>query len=229
MTHQRKKNLQKNFARMFWVRVFLNIRFLNIVISLFYISRGLTLQNIIMLPIIWAITTMIFEIPSSYLADTWGRKKTILLAVGFAAMQMSVFMIAQGFWEMAIGMFFYGLLSASISGTDVALIYDTKKELGQDESLSVIGKYWSGMNFGKIISTFVGAYIAKDLTEIQFQLLLVIDIIFIFLAGIVASRLIEPNHKMDVEAQEAGIIRDAVKIFRKYPILMKAMINAEFV
>lgn len=230
MTQERKKALEKNFLRMFLIRLFYHLKFLNIVISLFYVARGLTLQQILYLNIIWAITTVLFEIPSSYLADVWGRKRTILIGLAFGLMQMSVFIFAQGFWEMAVGMFFYGLLSACISGTDIALLYDTQKELGKEEDyLSTVGKYWSGMNLGKILSSLIAAYIARDLTETQFQFLIILDLISMCFAIGMALRLREPEHKMDLEKQEAGILKDAWAILRRNPGLRRAIINAEFI
>lgn len=213
---------------MFWFRTFLNIRFINAISALFYLSRGLDLSQMIYLGVWWGLGAFLFEIPSSYLADRWGRKKTIILSVVIGFSYMTILFFGYGFIAMAFASFIYGVMSAGLSGTDIAVVYDTNKELGREgESMSVIGKYHSAFNMTKIFSVALGAYIAKDLTDFQFQIVLLLDIIFLVLAGIIAMTITEPRHTMDLEKQEAGIFLDAIKLLRENPSLLKGILNRE--
>ncbi len=215
---------------MFWIRAFLNLKVINIVLSLFYLHRGATLAEIFYLGLFWATGALLFEIPSSYLADKWGRKRTIILGAIFMSIYLFVFIFAQGFIWLAVAMVFYGLSFACFSGTDHALLYDTEKELrGEEKTLSRLGSYDSAQNIFKIFTPIIGALIAHDLSSIQFVIVIVIDFIGTLVALYLSFRIVEPNHHMDLEKQEAGIIMDAIKIFKTHKMLARVILNSELV
>jgi len=226
MAKTRKQKLEKNFSRMFWIQAFLNIRMLNIVSTLFFLHRGLTLSQIFYLSIVWAITNLLFEIPSSYLADKLGRKKTIILGITFALFFWILLISAHSFLVFTIALIFASLQFACFSGTTDALIYDTNKELGREsKSLEKLGNLYSANHLFKIFTPIIGVLIAKDLQESQFIIIILIDIAITFIGLIIASRLVETNHYVDVEKQEAGIIKDAFKLIKKDWQLIKAILS----
>lgn len=226
MTSSRFVRLKRNFSSMFWMRAFLTVKFINIVLSIFYISRGLTIPQIFYLSIIWTLANLLFEVPSSYMADVWGRKKTILLAVLLYTLYYIVFIFGHGFIVFAIAIFLYGTSFALLTGTEDALVYDTTRELNlNDRSLSEFGKYYSARHIFKIVVPFIGALLARDLTSTQFELVLILDILMSLGAIIFAYRLTEPHHYVDVQEMEAGIITDAWKLIRKNPMYIRAILN----
>ncbi len=222
--------LKKNFRRMFWIKAFSNIRFISIVVALFYLHRGLELSDIYYLSIFWAIGSLLFEVPSSYLADHWGRKKTIILGLFLSIIYFSIFLFAHSFLWFAVAAFFYGAANACMTGTDVALVYDTEKELkNSKKTLGKLGKFHAARRLFKVVGAVVGAYIAKDLFAWQFNTLILIDIFSLLIALTFAARLVEPRHKMDLEKQEAGVMKDAISLFRNNKILFKVMLNKELI
>ena len=101
-----REELQKNFKRMFWLKAFINIKLLNVALSIFYVARGLKLEQIFYLTVVWAVANLVFEVPSSYLADQWGRKKTLILAVLLFSSYYGIFFFANSFFLFCIGIFF---------------------------------------------------------------------------------------------------------------------------
>jgi len=230
MDKNRKKALRRNYARMFWIRAFLNLKLINIVLSIFYVSRGASLGQIFYLGVVWAVSAFLFEIPSSYMADRWGRKKTIMLGAIFMLFQWVALLFAQGFWQLSIAIFFWGLAYACMSGTDEALLYDTAKELGEEETTaSKLGKFEAARNIFKIFTPIIGALIAKDLLESQFTLLLLVDVVGSFVSIILVFFITEPKHTMDLEKQEAGVMLDSVNLLKKDKFLLRAILNNELV
>lgn len=226
MTEKRQKNLKRNFGLMFWIQGLLCVKVMNLVSTLFYINRGLTLSEIFYTAIVFAVVNLFFEIPSSYLADKWGRKKTIMLAAIFAALGWTVQIFAFDFASFLIAFAFMALSYACMSGTDDALIYDTNRELGSDSrSLQELGRYYSAQRFLKIITPLIGAIIAKDLVEWQFILLLFIDIAVALGALFLATRLTEPHHYMDLEKVETGTFIDAYNLIRYNPDLIRSILG----
>lgn len=228
MTPHDASTLEKNHSKMFVIRSLVNIRMINVVLSLFYLSRGLTLSQIFYANIFWAVATLLFEVPSSYLADYWGRKNTLLLGCVFALVQWIIFYVGEGFLWMSIGIAFYGLFCACFSGTDQALIYDTDKALKkEDRALHSLGVYESAQHLLKILAPVVAVLFARDLTAAQFHILIGIDIIATVIACIILFRVVEPDHTMDIHTMEVGIVTDGWKLFFKEPFLFRVILNKE--
>lgn len=204
----------------------MNFKLMNTVISIFYIHRGLTLQQIFLLGVIYAVANVIFEIPSSYAADRWGRKKTIALAVCFMALSSVCDFFAHSFLFFAFDLFLYALSYAFMSGTDDALVYDTSRELGQEKnSLKELGKYYSAQKFFKIIAPLLAVVIAHDLLEWQFKIIILIEFVTTVGGLFFVYRLVEPVHHVAVEKVEAGIITDAWKLIRNDWGLVRMILN----
>jgi len=211
---------------MFLIRAFLNLNIINIVVTLFYLHRGLTLSQIFYLSIVWSVAMLLFEVPSSYLADKWGRKKIIILGVILNLAHLLVYIFANNIVIFIISIIFMAMSYAAFSGTDDALIYDTNKELKRSkDSLKELGKYYSARSFFKIVTPLIGAIVAYQLLEWQFVSLIILDLLFTFSTLIIALRLVEPNHIIDVVKQEAGIIKDAYKVIRNNKCFVRAIFS----
>ena len=222
----RRHKLFRNFRLMFFLQAFLSVRTLNVVASLFYLARGLTLSQIFYLSIFWAVINIVSEVPSSYLADRWGRNKTIILSSVLYVINCVTLIFAHSFGMFVLGIFFFALSYACFSGTDEALVYDTSRELGDSEnSLRRLGQYSAAEKIFKIITPLIGVLIAKDLTEHQFTILLIIDSLAAFCALIISLFIIEPQQYFEVEKVEAGVLHDAVKLIKNNPNLMRAICN----
>jgi len=220
------KQLRGNFFNMFWISALLNVKLISMISTVFYVYRGLSLSEIFYTSIVWSLVNLLFELPSSYMADKWGRKKTILIGILFAVASSVVNYFAYGFWWMSVSIILMAISFACLSGTDEALIYDTGKELGETkESLKSLGKYYSGQRVFKIFTPFIAALIANNLTNDQFFILIHIDTFMTSAAVFMALRLIEPNHFMDLEKMEKGIFHDAVSFFKQDKDMVKAMFS----
>lgn len=105
------------------------------------------------------LVTVVLELPTGALADLLGRKKTIflgLLLTGLSWIYISQMRNVMWLWS---GYFINAVGNALVSGADVALIFDSLKELGKDKKYA---QYMSkaGLIFrsGMVVSTFLGGY-----------------------------------------------------------------------
>ena len=115
---------------------------------------------------------------------------------------------------------------ACFSGTDDAVIYDSNRELGEHSaSLRRLGKYYSAKRIFKIFSPLLGAWLARDLADGQFILLMSLDAFFAVGSVILACGLTEPKQHYEVEKVEAGVMKDAVYLFKKDYNLIRAIFN----
>ena len=226
MVSERVKRLRKNPTILFWAKALLNVKMMNIVVTLFYLHRGLTLSQVFFLSIVWSVVNIIVEIPSSYLADKWGRKKTLMLGSIAFVLQVILLFFANNFWIFALSIALLACSYACFSGTDDALIYDTKKELKEeDKSLKALGTYYSAQRIFKIITPVIGVFIAKDLIASQFIIIIAVDLLAALGTLFLITRLEEPHHAMDVAKQEAGVILDAFTLIKNNKGLLRLIIN----
>jgi len=226
ITQEHRKRLSGNFRRMFFIQAFQSVKMVNIVVSLLYLARGLSLSQIFYLSMVWAFISIAFEVPSSYLADRWGRKKTIILGTVLYFVSCIVPIFAHSFFVFGIGNALYALGYACFTGTDDAVIYDTNRELGEHgASLRRLGKYYSAQRIFKIVSPLLGAFLARGLTDGQFVLLMSLDALFAVVSVFLALGLVEPKQHYAVEKVEAGVFKDAYHLIKNNYSLIRAIFN----
>ncbi len=222
----RQDLLRRNPSLLFWGKAFLKLTFLNGVVTLFYIHRGVSIDQIFYLSIVWSLTSLSFEVPTGYLADRFGRRQTILLGGALMLLSSALAFFSHGFWMFVM---VFILMSASFccfSGTDEAIVYDGLVELGEERGATKYSGYIeSADNVFNMIIPVIGAWIARDLQETHFQILIILDMVSTMLGMYFLSRLVEPQHTMSLLKKEAGIWQESKTLIRQDPFLLRIAFN----
>lgn len=222
----RVERLNRNPRLLFWAKVLMNFKTLNAIVTLFYLHRGLTLDQVVWLSGIFGVATLVAEIPTGYMADRFGRKRTLMVGVVGLAVAALLHWFARDFSAFVVAFVAMAFAGACFSGTEEALLYDTLAETGREgEMLRQNSRLLSAMNLPKIFFPAIGALIAVDLTETQFRWLIGIDLIGLVVALFLLYFLVEPRHKKNVAAVETGIFRESVETIRSQPALFVAAMN----
>ena len=132
MSTPTRRQLERNYQRILVLSFFQVFLVLMPIIVLFFESRGLTLPEIFLLQAWFAAVVLVMEAPSGYLADLLGRKRVIVAGTFFIAVGQSILLFAEGFWQLALFESCLGLGLSLVSGSDLALLYDTELALHQD-------------------------------------------------------------------------------------------------
>ena len=133
-------DLSGNSRRFTIFTVFYNARAYYPVLAILFLDLGLTLDQFVLLNLIWATTILLFEVPSGALADTLGRKKLLVTAAGLMVLEMLCLLLAPrdgGVVLIALCVLnrvLSGLSEACVSGADEALAYDSLPESGRADS-----------------------------------------------------------------------------------------------
>jgi predicted MFS family arabinose efflux permease len=124
-------------------------------------ARGLSVSEIVLVEIVYAVLTILLEVPSGAISDRWSRKYVL-------ALNMVFFMVNTLLWVLAqdIRLFLLGSIAASIhvtlhSGTDTSFLYDTLKQLGKDHAIEkTLGNAIFWENTMAIIAGVAGGMVA---------------------------------------------------------------------
>ncbi len=225
----RIQRLNRNPRLLFWAKVCVNFKTLTAIIALFYLHRGLSIGQIVWFSGLFGAVSLLTEIPSGYLADVFGRKRTMLLGAATMLVSTIIHWFAVDFFWFAVAVAFLSFSFSCFSGTEEALLYDTLKETGRErEMLRFNSRLLSAQNLAKIFLPSIGAIVAADLSEAHFRWLIACDAVGLVAAFVLLLFLVEPKHEAAVEAKEKGIFRESVATIVHRPALLIASMNKIF-
>ncbi len=146
------------------------------VIVPFFESRGLSLAQVFYLQAIFALFVVLFEVPSGYLADVCGRKKTLVAGSIFHGLGFSWLCVADGFAELVLFEMLVGLGMSLLSGADLSLLYDSQQVLGQGPEEKTRGI--ANLRFVKSIAEGVSALLGGFLVIYSFDFVVIANAVF---------------------------------------------------
>jgi MFS family permease len=116
-------------------------------------EHGLTMTQVLQTQALYALTIACFEVPSGYISDIWGRRRAIIIGSGINGIGFLWLTQADVFGDFLIYEFLLGVGLSMISGADLALLYDSEKEMeAQGESGAGVSK-----SLSRLISIEAGA------------------------------------------------------------------------
>lgn len=169
------------------------------IIVLFYQENGLSMQDVLTLKGIYSVAVVILEIPSGYLADVWGRKKSLILGAILGCLGFVVYSFSYGFTGFLAAELILGIGSSFISGSDSAMLYDSLLKMKREkEYLKQESRVMSVGNFAEAIAGIAGGSLALISLRTPF----VLQSFIAFIAIPAAFLLLDPNQ--DSKKSKAG-------------------------
>jgi MFS family permease len=154
-------NFNKNISRLYLIKVSKWFNIVMPVVVLFYQDNGMGMQKIFILKAIYSIAIVTMEVPSGWMADVWGRKKTLLIGSFLGAAGFLIYSFSFGFWAFVAAEIVLGIGQAFVSGADSAMLFDSLKASGNTEQyIKHEGRITSTGNFAEAIAGVVGGLLA---------------------------------------------------------------------
>ena len=158
----------------------------------FYQDNGLNLSQISILKAIYSVAIVALEIPSGYLADVLGRKKTLVIGSILGFLGFFTYSISYGFIGFLLAEIILGFGQSLISGADSAMLYDSLEELDKkDEYVKYEGRVISIGNLAETIAGVVGGL----LVGISLRFPYIAQTMVAFIAIPASLSLFEPQRK----------------------------------
>ena len=117
-------------------------------------GHGLSMSQVLQTQALFALTIALFEVPSGYLADIWGRRPVILVGSALNAVGFLSLLWADSFADFVVYEIILGVGFSLISGTDLALLYDTEVYLRKKD---LPGGAGAGKSLSRLISVEAAA------------------------------------------------------------------------
>lgn len=130
--------------------------------KLFQQSVGLSIASIVFIGIVAQTGRMLFEIPSSILADRWHRRNMLILASGIMIIASIVIPLTRTPSSYALAVLLWTIYFAFKSGTDAAFIFDSLKAHKAESSFERVFARYGTLEFvGLIVSSLAAGLIAS--------------------------------------------------------------------
>ncbi|GAB6189517.1 hypothetical protein JCM30566_12570 [Marinitoga arctica] len=137
-----------------------NLRFFDPFLILFFLEKGLSYFQIGILYSIMKIATNIFEIPTGIIADTIGRRRSMVFSFSNYIISFFIFYISKSYYLFVFSMILYAMGDAFRSGTHKAMILEYLKIKGWTNiKVHYYGNTRSCSQLGSAISSLLAASI----------------------------------------------------------------------
>lgn len=158
MTIRIEKNLQ--YYKFCLYGFLKNLRFFDAFLILFFLEQGLNYLQIGLLYSIREITLAITEIPSGVVADTLGRRRTLVTSFAFYIFSFILFYFANHFIWFAFAMLVFAFGDAFRTGVHKAMIFDyLKQDNREQQKVDYYGHTRSWSQAGTAVSSLIAGFI----------------------------------------------------------------------
>ena len=124
--------MNRNIFLFYFYKIFSGMFFAVPVLVLFWQDNGLSLTQIMILQSLFAVATVILEVPSGYFSDYYGRRKTLIVASVSGTAAIGLYGLGSSFWHFLGAEMLFALNVSFVSGTASALVYETLLEEGRE-------------------------------------------------------------------------------------------------
>ncbi|MGG0188586.1 MFS transporter [Bacillus rhizoplanae] len=219
-----------NIGILFWVQFFGTISFLQPVMTLFYMERGLTAANIFIVLMCWSGAVLVGELPTGIFADRFGAKLSFLTGSIIKTFSISILLFADNLWLFCLYSLLNGFSVTFFSGADEALIYESLKETNEHDLMDkAMGKIQSAGFISMLIAVIFGSYFAKDLREEQFTFLIVLGILFHLIELVLLLFIKSPKKLSSYREESFSQVIEGIKVIREAPQLLVMFLNVSLV
>jgi MFS family permease len=187
----------------------------------YYVSNNLSKTQIFTIQAAYALSILILEIPSGYLADVIGRRRTLILGALFMPFGIGVYVFTHSFFSFLVAEFIIAVGNSMRSGCDSALIYDTLLQVKEESDYKRFeGRSIYFTRIGTALSSILGGLLALMSLKMPFY----INILTSSLMLPFAIALSEP-HRQKLET--VSPLKDILKVSRycyTHPRLRRLML-----
>ena len=219
------KNLPENTLQLYLIKIAKWFNLVMPIVVLFYQDTGLSMSQIFLLKSVYSIAMVVTELPSGYLADVWGCRRTLLFGAIMGTIGMVIYSLSSDFASFMVAEVILGVGFSFVSGADSSLLYDSLKAKNREhEYIKFEGRITSAGNFAEALAGVAGGLLATISlrTPYYFQ-------IFVAATAIPAAFFLkEPQHIQEKVRLKMRELLSAVKFTYQQPEMRSAILISSF-
>lgn len=214
-----------NIVRLYLIKIAKWFMLFMPIVVPFYESNGLSMKDIMVLQAVYSVAIVILEVPSGYLADVIGRRKTLIIGAIFGTLGFTTYSLSYGFYGFLVAEIILGVGQSCISGADSAMLYDSLLERGEEKKYTRFeGRITSLGNIAEAVAGIAGGLLAGITLRAPY----IAQAFVAFIALPAAITLVEPTRKVPlIKAGIMEIIRIArFALFEDRPLRRNILFSA---
>lgn len=212
--------LKRNFYKLALYNLFHSFIIAYAIERLFWEQRGMTVQMVVFAEIVYALVVAALEIPTGYLADRFSRKWMMVFGATFACFELAILIFATQFWHFALAVALAAVHGAATSGTENALLYDSLKVTGEEDSFEKkLGRLRAVEYGAHMVAGIIGGVVAVRLGYVSTYWF---SLLSTALAFLVTFTLVEPpiRTREENEPVDHALAQKAYVFLRQNPHIM---------
>ncbi len=215
------KDVRKNLWKIYVYKLLGEFWLIVPILIPYYVSNHLSKTQIFSIQAAYAFSILVLEIPSGYLADVIGRRRTLILGALFMPIGVGIYVSTHSFLSFLLAEFTIAIGNSMRSGCDSALIYDTLLQVEEESEYKRFeGRSIYYTRIGTALSSILGGLLALLSLKMPFYVNMFTSALMLPFA----LALIEPERK---KIETASPLRDILKISRTcftHPRLRRLML-----
>lgn len=182
-------------------------------------DRQLSLSQVYLIAGAGWMVNAIAEVPSGAMADTYGRKVTLI--TGCLVLAVGLFLLATltGFAALLVAYLFWAVGNALISGCDTALLYDSAVAAGRAADFTRMASKSFQVLLG---AQAAGSILGGALAVIDLRLPILVTSAITLAAVAAVVRMVEPPRHTAASSM-AGTLGAAAEFTRRYPRILSLL------
>lgn len=129
----------------------------------FYKANGMNATQILTVQASFSLSQLLFEIPSGYFSDVFGRRISLIAAAVLMFAGVSIYAISDSFYLFILAELVLGCAGAMRSGTDSAILYDyicNRSEEHRYQHFEGVAEFWArtGTAISSVLGGLLGAF-----------------------------------------------------------------------
>jgi MFS family permease len=216
-----------NITRLILVKFLSSLYFYTPYMTLFFLGRGF---NYVQINSMWGIvvfTMFLAEIPAGLLADRWGRRRAVQVALLLQFLGELLFLFITDYWMLVADAAIAGIGFAFASGALEALIYDALKvEKREGEMNKVMGQLNGASYLGFILSFGLSGLIVPRAAQANITTAVLATVIAVGLAFILTLTL-KPERQPEEDEETTNplqMLKSGVKLLRENKTLQRLVL-----
>lgn len=190
----------------------------------YFTSLGLSMEQVFQLQAIFGFIVVLLEVPSGYLCDIWGRKRTMAIGAFLSGTGFTYLYFANEFWQLVLFEIIIGIALSLVSGADVSILYDSLDQV--DHSRAARTKATANIQFSQQLAESTGAVLGGLLVTISFSAVVVTHAITSWIPFLISLQVVEPQYKkMQISSHRENFRKIFVHLFKTDALLTLVFVN----